>query len=53
VRTLRVSCDISQGGAVAALARACVQRFGAPDIVVDNAGTAHANRPMLEADAWG
>lgn len=47
---LFVSCDVSQGGAVAALVRACVQGFGAPDIVVNNAGTTHANRPMLEVD---
>ena len=49
-RALFVSCDVAQGADVAALVRACVQRFGAPDIVVNNAGTTHPNRPMLEVD---
>jgi 3-oxoacyl-[acyl-carrier protein] reductase len=47
---LFLACDVSQGAAVNALVRACVQHFGAPDIVVNNAGTTHANRPMLEVD---
>ncbi len=49
-RALFVSCDVAQSADVAALVRACVQRFGAPDIVVNNAGTTHPNRPMLEVD---
>jgi 3-oxoacyl-[acyl-carrier protein] reductase len=28
----------------------CVSHFGVPDIVVNNAGTTHPNRPMLEVD---
>jgi 3-oxoacyl-[acyl-carrier protein] reductase len=32
----------------AALVKACVPRFGAPHVVVNNAGTTHANRPMLD-----
>ena len=28
----------------------CVEKFTAPDIVVNNAGTTHRNRPMLEVD---
>jgi 3-oxoacyl-[acyl-carrier protein] reductase len=47
---LFASCDVAHGADVAALVRACVQRFGAPDIVVNNAGTTHPNRPMLEVD---
>jgi len=35
---------------VAALVDDCVQHFGVPDIVVNNAGTTHLNRPMLEVD---
>lgn len=45
-----VVCDVAQGPAVAALVQACVQHFGVPDIVVNNAGTTHVNRPMLEVD---
>jgi 3-oxoacyl-[acyl-carrier protein] reductase len=45
-----VACDVARGESVAALVRECVQRFGAPDIVVNNAGTTHTNRPMLEVD---
>jgi 3-oxoacyl-[acyl-carrier protein] reductase len=29
---------------------ACVQQFGAPQIVVNNAGTTHRNQPMLDVD---
>ena len=43
-----VRCDVSVGAEVRALVDACVQAFGAPDIVVNNAGTTHANQPMLD-----
>lgn len=45
-----VRCDVASGSAVAALVQACVARFGVPDIVVNNAGTTHANQPMLAVD---
>ncbi len=45
-----VACDVADGASVAALVAATVARFGVPDIVVNNAGTTHANRPMLEVD---
>ncbi len=45
-----VRCDVSLGADVAALVERCVAAFGPPDIVVNNAGTTHANRPMLEVD---
>jgi 3-oxoacyl-[acyl-carrier protein] reductase len=45
-----VPCDVASGGAVSALVRATVERFGVPDIVVNNAGTTHANQPMLQVD---
>jgi 3-oxoacyl-[acyl-carrier protein] reductase len=35
---------------VQALVAHCVSTFGIPDIVVNNAGTTHKNRPMLEVD---
>lgn len=47
---LAVACDVASGPSVSALVRACVERFGPPDVVVNNAGTTHANRPMLEVD---
>jgi 3-oxoacyl-[acyl-carrier protein] reductase len=43
-------CDVSLGADVRAMVKACVKIFGAPDIVVNNAGTTHLNRPMLEVD---
>ncbi len=45
-----VRCDVSLRADVDAAVRACVDRFGPPDIVVNNAGTTHSNRPMLEVD---
>lgn len=45
-----VACDVSSGPAVAAVVRACADVFGVPDVVVNNAGTTHPNRPMLEVD---
>jgi 3-oxoacyl-[acyl-carrier protein] reductase len=43
-------CDVSQATDVHAMVKACVKVLGAPDIVVNNAGTTHLNRPMLEID---
>ncbi|MDE2121004.1 MAG: glucose 1-dehydrogenase [Betaproteobacteria bacterium] len=43
-------CDVSVGADVRALVQDVVERFGVPDIVVNNAGTTHANQPMLEVD---
>lgn len=45
-----VRCDVSDGDDVRACVQACVQAFGAPDIVVNNAGTTHRNQPMLDVD---
>ena len=44
------TCDVTQKSQVEALVQHCVNTFGAPDIVVNNAGTTHKNRPMLEVD---
>jgi 3-oxoacyl-[acyl-carrier protein] reductase len=44
------SCDVSKGADVNKMVKACVKVFGEPDIVVNNAGTTHVNRPMLEVD---
>ncbi|WP_088143264.1 SDR family oxidoreductase [Achromobacter xylosoxidans] len=45
-----VACDVSNGDQVRAMVRHCVERFGAPDIVINNAGTTHRNQPMLDVD---
>ena len=42
--------DVTNKAQVEALVRYCVDTFGSPDIVVNNAGTTHKNRPMLEVD---
>lgn len=49
-RTAFVRCDVASGDDVRQLVQACVSRFGTPDIVVNNAGTTHANQPMLQVD---
>jgi 3-oxoacyl-[acyl-carrier protein] reductase len=43
-------CDVSQATDVRSMVKACVKVLGVPDIVVNNAGTTHLNRPMLEID---
>ena len=45
-----VRCDVSVGADVQAAVQACVQAFGIPHIVVNNAGTTHRNQPMLDVD---
>jgi 3-oxoacyl-[acyl-carrier protein] reductase len=42
--------DVSRGPDVQAMVDAAVEKFGGLDIVVNNAGTTHRNRPMLEVD---
>jgi 3-oxoacyl-[acyl-carrier protein] reductase len=44
------TCDVTRADQVQALVAYCVAAFGIPDIVVNNAGTTHKNRPMLEVD---
>lgn len=45
-----VAGDVSRGPDVQAMVDVAVQHFGKLDIVVNNAGTTHRNRPMLEVD---
>ena len=45
-----VACDVSKSADVKAAVQACVDAFGIPDIVVNNAGTTHRNQPMLDVD---
>jgi 3-oxoacyl-[acyl-carrier protein] reductase len=44
------TCDVTNSTQVQALVQYCIDTFGIPDIVVNNAGTTHKNRPMLEVD---
>ena len=43
-------CDVSLRPDIDALVRTCVDQFGPPDIVVNNAGTTHTNMPLLDVD---
>ena len=43
-------CDVSKADDVNAAVAFCLKMFGAPDIVVNNAGTTHRNQPMLDVD---
>jgi 3-oxoacyl-[acyl-carrier protein] reductase len=45
-----IRCDVADGRSVAAAVEEAVARFGRLDVVVNNAGTSHRNRPMLEVD---
>lgn len=45
-----VRCDVSRRADIDAAVRACLDAFGVPDIVVNNAGTTHRNQSMLEVD---
>ncbi len=45
-----VRCDVSKRADIDAAVKACVDAFGVPDIVVNNAGTTHKNQPLLETD---
>jgi 3-oxoacyl-[acyl-carrier protein] reductase len=47
---LLVQGDVSRGPDVQAMVDAAEKKFGGLDIVVNNAGTTHRNRPMLEVD---
>ena len=49
-QALAVHCDVSNGAQVRALVERCVDTFGLPDIVVNNAGIAQPNAPLLDVD---
>lgn len=44
------TCDVTKAAEVQALVQYCINTFGIPHIIVNNAGTTHKNRPMLEVD---
>lgn len=45
-----VTGDVSRGDDMSKIIAAAVDAFGTLDVVVNNAGTTHKNRPMLEVD---
>ena len=45
-----IATDVANGVSVRAMVQACVDSFGVPDIVINNAGTTHRNQPMLQVD---
>lgn len=47
---IAIAGDVSRSGDVAQMVALCTERLGGLDIVVNNAGTTHRNRPMLEVD---
>lgn len=47
---LAVQCDVANEASVKAMVKACVEAFGIPHIVINNAGTTHKNQPMLNVD---
>lgn len=47
-RMLSVRCDVSQRLDVDAMVRSAIEAFGGLDIVVNNAGITHRNRPLME-----
>jgi len=47
---IALTCDVTKRDAVEAAGAAAIKAFGRVDIVVNNAGTSHRNRPMLEVD---
>ncbi len=50
IGAVAVGGDVSKGADVKAIVQAALQEFGGLDVVVNNAGTTHRNRPMLEVD---
>ncbi|MEZ5651050.1 MAG: SDR family oxidoreductase [Burkholderiaceae bacterium] len=47
---LFVQCDVSDGDEIRSLVQVTTDRFGAPDIVVNNAGITHRNQSLLNVD---
>jgi NAD(P)-dependent dehydrogenase (short-subunit alcohol dehydrogenase family) len=47
------ACDVTDGNSVAAMARACVERFGRIDVLVNNVGgSAHGGPVEMSEEVW-
>ena len=47
---IAITCDVSDGGQVAAAFQTAADAFDKVGIVVNNAGTSHKNQPLLDVD---
>lgn len=47
-RAIALAADVGSAGDVAAVIEETGKRFGAPHILVNNAGTTHRNKPLME-----
>ena len=47
---IAIEADVASGAAVADAVARTIDAFAVPDIVVNNAGVTHRNRPVLEVD---
>jgi 3-oxoacyl-[acyl-carrier protein] reductase len=47
---IALTCDVSDKGQVEASVKQAITAFGRVDSIVNNAGTTHRNRPMLEVE---
>lgn len=45
------ACDVTDPAAMEAFAAAVTERFGAPDLLLNNAATIHPNKPLWEVSA--
>ena len=46
--TISIECDVTDGDGLLKAVANVIQEFGVLDIVVNNAGTTHVNKPMLD-----
>jgi 3-oxoacyl-[acyl-carrier protein] reductase len=49
-QAIAIAADVSSSAAVADAVARTIDAFGVPDVVVNNAGVTHRNRPILEVD---
>lgn len=47
---IAVAADVTSRADIDAAVKRCVEAFGVPDIVINNAGTTHKNQPLLNVD---
>lgn len=49
-KAIALRADVSKRADIEAVVAATIERFGVPDIVINNAGYTHKNQPALEVD---